>query len=146
MRTGLFIRRRSRISPSPSTPNRNPESMNQNQTESKPASVEEPREKGLDETPCSAGEVMFPEKYCEGVDHTVYCPAWSRNWPHIDRGLRMAALNGTPTKADNLKYCPWCGGLLAQRISSSPNYTGMISESVTAGANGFDQVNQFVQQ
>ena len=27
--------------------------MNQNQTESKPPSVEEPREKGLDETPCS---------------------------------------------------------------------------------------------
>jgi hypothetical protein len=29
--------------------------MNQNQTESKPLSVEEPREEGLDETACSAG-------------------------------------------------------------------------------------------
>jgi hypothetical protein len=28
--------------------------MNQNQTESKPPSVEEPRDKGLDETACSA--------------------------------------------------------------------------------------------
>lgn len=31
--------------------------MNQNQTESKPQDVEEPREEGLDETPCSANFV-----------------------------------------------------------------------------------------
>jgi hypothetical protein len=37
----------------PSTQNRSPNTMSKNQTESKPQSVEEPQEEGLDETACS---------------------------------------------------------------------------------------------
>jgi hypothetical protein len=37
--------------------------MNQNQTESKPLSVEEPREEGLDETPCSASFAAWLHDY-----------------------------------------------------------------------------------
>lgn len=58
---------------------------------------------------------LLSAKYCEGADPTLYCPAFSLNWSKIDRGLRMAAMNGTATNADSPKYCPWCGGLLAQR-------------------------------
>lgn len=58
---------------------------------------------------------LLSAKYCEGTDPTLYCPAFSLNWSKIDRGLRMAAMNGTATNADSPKYCPWCGGLLAQR-------------------------------
>ena len=38
--------------PSPSTPNRRPKSMNQNQMQSKPADAEQPTDKGLDKMPC----------------------------------------------------------------------------------------------
>lgn len=54
-------------------------------------------------------------KYCEGSNPGEYCLAFSRNWSQIDRGLRMAAMNGTATHAESPKYCPWCGGLLAVR-------------------------------
>jgi hypothetical protein len=46
--------------PSPSTPNRNLETMNQNQTESKPPNVEEPREEKLDETTYSRSDSEHP--------------------------------------------------------------------------------------
>lgn len=42
--------------------------MSQNQTDSKPPSVEEPREEGLDETPCCAS---LPEH------HVRYARAWA---------------------------------------------------------------------
>lgn len=37
------------------------------------------------------------------------CDAFRTNWPQIHQGLEMAARNGTPTKFDELHFCPWCG-------------------------------------
>jgi len=49
---------------SPSTPNRSPKIMKQNQTESKQKDIEEPRDEGLDETACSPSFVGYlPESW-----------------------------------------------------------------------------------
>ena len=60
-------------------------------------------------------------KYCEGSKPEDYCPEFGRNWGQIDRGLDMAAMNGTGTEFKPLKYCPWCGGLLEARANFEPN-------------------------
>jgi len=68
--------------PSPSTPNQSPKIMNQNQTESKPPSVEEPRDKGLDETTCSRLSDWLPPS--EIVDAAEKVRVWMEMNGHIN--------------------------------------------------------------
>lgn len=71
-----------KLTPSPSTPNRSPESMNQNQTESKPVSVEEPREEGLDETTCSASWIPATTKPTGWERKVLVWVVWPQcGWP-----------------------------------------------------------------
>jgi hypothetical protein len=40
---------------------------------------------------------------------TTFCVAFHVNMHFLRRGLEKAALNGTATRLDAIRYCPWCG-------------------------------------
>ena len=48
------------------------------------------------------------------------CLQWNPNIEAIHWGLKMAAMNGTPTKFDKFVYCPWCGKKLSERKPFKP--------------------------
>jgi len=48
-------------------------------------------------------------------DVEACCNFWNKNIDAIHWGLKMAAMNGNPTKLDPMVFCPWCGKKLENR-------------------------------
>jgi hypothetical protein len=42
------------------------------------------------------------------------------NWSAISNGLRMAAMNGIPTRFDPPVFCPWCGRRNDGSVNDAP--------------------------
>ena len=84
--------------------------------------------------PECAGGYDYARKIQEETERRCSCPQLLPGLDALHRSCKMAAMNGTPIKLPDLKYCPWCGGRIGAGQRYAENEKAEETEAPTAPA------------